>query len=62
MQSTERRVAALEIKASAVDASLKLVFVDDGETKADALRRAGHPPDAADVMCVVFVWPTDEQL
>ena len=62
MQSIERRVAALEARASAVDASLKLVFLDDGESEAAALERAGHPPDAADVMCVVFVSPTDARL
>ena len=62
MQSIERRVAALEARASAVDASLKLVFLDDGETRADALKRAGYSPDAADVLCVVFVSPTDAKL
>ena len=62
MQSTERRVSALEARASAVDASLKLVFVEAGETRADVLKRAGYPPNAADVMCVVIVSPTDERL
>ena len=62
MQSTERRVAALEIKASAVDASLKLVFVEAGETEADAMKQAGYPPDAADALHVVFVSPTDARL
>ena len=62
MQSTERRVAALEIKASAGDASLKLVFLDDGESEAAALERAGYPPDAADVLRVVFVSRTDARL
>ena len=62
MQSIERRIAALESNSSAVDASLKVVFVEAGETEADAIKRAGYPPDAADVMCVVFVSPTDERL
>ena len=62
MQGIERRVAALEIKARAFDASLKLVFVEDGETSADAFKRAGYPPGAENVMCVVFVSPTDERL
>ncbi len=62
MQSIERRVAALETRACAVDASLKLVFLDDGESEADALKRAGYPPDAADVMRVMFVSPTDARL
>lgn len=62
MQSIERRIAALESNASAVDASLKVVFVEAGETEADAIKRAGYPPNAADVMCLVFVSPTDERL
>ena len=62
MQSIERRVAALESKANAIDGLLKLVFVEDGESNADALKRAGYAPDAANVMLVVFVSPTDERL
>jgi hypothetical protein len=41
---------------------MKLVIVEDGETEADALERAGYPPDAADVWCVVFVSATDARL
>lgn len=59
MQNINRRVAALETRARAADTSLKLIFQDDGETRADALKRAGYPPDAADVMLVMFVSPTD---
>ena len=62
MQGIESRIAALEIKARAVDATLKLVFVGTGETEADAFKRAGYPPDAVNVMCVVFISPTDERL
>jgi hypothetical protein len=58
----ERRIAALEAEARAGDGSMKLVIVEDGETEADALERAGYPPDAADVWCVVFVSATDARL
>lgn len=44
MQSTERRIAALESSAS--DKTLKLVVVMDGELPADSLARLGLPPDA----------------
>lgn len=43
MQTTEKRIAALESSAS--DKTLKLVVVMDGETPADALKRLGLPPD-----------------
>ncbi len=59
MRSIERRILALENKASAADDSLKLVFQDDGETASAALARAGYPPDA---LRVVFVSPTDARL
>ncbi len=58
-RSIEHRVSLLEAKAHAADDSLKLVFQDDGQSEAEALARAGYPPDAADVMCVMFVSPTD---
>ena len=58
----ERRVAALEAEARAGDGSMKVVVVEDGETNADALKRAGYPPDVADVWCVVFESPTDARL
>ena len=54
MQRIERRIAALETKLCATDASLKVVIARVGETRAAALRRAGYAPDAADVLCVVF--------
>ena len=60
MQSIEKRIAALE--ASTTDETMKIVIIEDGETRADALKRAGLLPDAADVACVVFVSPTDERL
>lgn len=43
MQTTERRIAALENRAS--DKGFKVVVVLDGETPADALKRLGLPPD-----------------
>ena len=39
MLNTERRIAALE--ASTSDDGLKIVIVEDSETQADALKRAG---------------------
>lgn len=57
MHNIERRIAALESQANTADASLKLVLVEAGETSAEAISRAGHPPDAANVVCVVFVSP-----
>ena len=44
MQTTEKRIAALENSAS--DKTVKVVVVMDGETPADALKRFGLPPDA----------------
>ena len=61
MQSIERRIAALESQASTADAP-KFVIVRVGETKAEALKREGHPPDAVNVRYVVFVSPTDASL
>ena len=62
MQNIERRVAALEAEARAGDGSIKVVVVEDGQTEADALQRAGYPPDAADVWCVVFASATDGKI
>ena len=62
MQNIERRVAALEAEAHAGDGSIKVIVAEDGETEADALRRAGYPPDAADVWCVVFASATDVKI
>ena len=59
MQSLEKRIVALEGQSSTVDVSLKLVFVEDGETSAEAMSRAGYLPDAANVICVVFVSPPE---
>ena len=53
-------IAALE--AIAADDSLKLVFQDDGQSEADALVKAGYPPDAANFMRVVFISPIDARL
>lgn len=62
MQNIERRVATLEAEARAGGGSIKVVVVEDGETEADALKRAGYPANAADVWCVVFVSATDAKL
>jgi hypothetical protein len=62
MQNIERRIAALEIKANAADGALKFVWMEQGETEADALKRAGYAPDATNVLCVMFGSPTDERL
>ena len=43
MQTTERRIAALQDSAS--DKALKLVVVLHGESQADALKREGLPPE-----------------
>jgi len=56
MQTTERRIAALEDSAS--DKTLKLVVVLDGESQADALKRVGLPPDAR----VLYLTPLDALL
>jgi hypothetical protein len=52
----ERRIAALENSVS--DLALKIVLLLDGETEADALRRAGLPGEAR----VVFITSLDERL
>lgn len=62
MQNIERRIAALEAEARAGDGSIRVVVVEDGETEAVALKRAGYPPDAADVWCVVFASAPDSKL
>jgi hypothetical protein len=62
MQNIERRVAALEAEMVPDNRSFKVLIVQDGESKADALARAGYPPDAADVRYVVLVSFTDALL
>ena len=57
MLNTERRIAALE--ASSSDDSVKIVLLKDGETQADALKRAGLIPSALRVVCVT---PLDAKL
>ena len=57
MQSTERRVVALE--TSAIDGRLKIIIVLDGESQADALERIGLSPDTLRVVCVT---PVDGRL
>lgn len=55
MQPIERRIAALE--AAGQGDAIKVVCVLDGETQAEALARAGLPPDARGV---VWCSPLDE--
>ena len=57
MLNTERRIAALE--ASASDDIMKIIVVEDGETQADALKRAGLALGALRVVCVT---PLDAML
>ena len=55
MPSIERRVSALEAQANAADGALKFVWMEQGETEADALKRAGiAPEDAGRVL--MFSW------
>ena len=48
MLNTEKRIAVLE--ASASDAGMKIIVVEDGETPADALKCSGHLRDALGVL------------
>ena len=57
MLPIERRIAALE--ASASDGSMKIIIVEDCETQADALKRAGVMHGALRVVCVT---PLDAKL
>ena len=57
MLTIERRIAALE--ASASDDSLKIIIVEDGETQAEALSRAGYQSGAKGVL---YVTPLDALL
>ena len=57
MQNTEKRITALEQDAN--DDSVKIVIVEDGETQAAALLRAGLPPNARGV---VYGGPLDAML
>ena len=57
MLNTERRIAALE--ASAIDDTIRVIVIEDGETKADALKRIGLSPQALRVVCIA---PLDARL
>lgn len=57
MLNTEKRIAALESSAS--DDTLKIIIMEDGETQAEALKRAGLMPTALRVVCVT---PLDARL
>lgn len=57
MQSLEKRITALETKASGD--TVKIVIVLEGETNTDALERAALPLDA---LRVVYGSPLDAKL
>lgn len=57
MLSIEKRIAALELSAN--DDTIKIIIVEDGETQAEALKRAGLPVDARGV---VYCSPLDAML
>ena len=61
MHNIERHIAALENQANTADAP-KFVIVRIGETKAEALMREGHSPDAVNVRYVVFTFPHNANL
>ena len=50
----ERRVERLESQSAETNSSIAVVFVQDGETKADALLRAGFDPTTKHVIVVSF--------
>ena len=53
MQPIERRITALETANQ--DDSLRVVFLEDGQTEVEALRSAGLPPDARGVVLLSFL-------
>ena len=57
MQNLEKRIAALEANASTDSNYFTVVqiFPEDGESSEQAIRRAGHNPDAPDTMFICFV-------
>jgi hypothetical protein len=56
MQSLEKRIAALEqAKPEVANLEVFLITPKDGETNEQAIRKAGHDPDAANTMFVCFV-------
>ena len=57
MQSLERRIAALESQnpRDGEPLTVRLVTVEAGETKEQAIRRAGYSPDADRTMFVCLV-------
>lgn len=61
MQNVERRIAALESRASTADWP-KFVIVRGDETHAEALKREGYAPNALNVRYVVFTSRTDASL
>lgn len=48
MQSIEKRIADLEMRAS--DDRIKFVVIKDGETQTDALKRVGLPQDTRGII------------
>ena len=57
MRNTEKRVAALE--ASALDDTMKVIIIQDGETQAEASERFGL---SRNTLCVVFGMSLDALL
>lgn len=57
MQKLEKRIAALETKINAEASNFTVVetFPKDGETHDDAIRKAGHDPDAPNTLFICFV-------
>lgn len=56
MATLERRICALEqATVNPDDLCLPVVCVEDGESTADAIERAGYSNDSRHVICVSFV-------
>lgn len=53
-RTIERRIETLESQSVATDGSIAVVFVKDGETKSEALGRAGVDPEKRLVIVVSF--------
>jgi hypothetical protein len=56
-RALESRLSALESEAGAAAQSLIVLFLEAGESEAEALIREGYAPGSNDVMCVSFVSP-----
>lgn len=54
-KSIEARVQALEDASNAQSGSIKVIILQQGENKTQALEREGLPPDAEETMNVMFI-------